>query len=460
MSRNNIYSMSKPSRYIFTRAIFAALTLVMISWVEFVAASTVESVRVWRSPERTRVVFDLSSAVNYKYFSLANPSRFVLDLPESSSRADFSSIDFSGTVVSNLRGAKREDGRLRLVLDLNRLLEPEVFALPANDRYGDRLVVDFYDDDTKKGGSKARPEIVKTIPGKDEKRDIIIALDPGHGGEDPGASGPGKIREKEVVLSIAKELKKRIDAMPGYKARLIRTGDYYIALKKRRQMARDMQADAFISIHADAFHNKKVFGSSVYTLSADGASSATAKFLANQENEADNIGGVPVPEDDMLAGVIWELSMEATMDSSRQLGTHLIGSLKPVAKLHKKFVEYAGFAVLKAPDIPSVLLETGFISNPSEARKLASRSYQKKLASAVAGGIDSYFREYAVEGTLIHWQAANGVKEQAYKVRRGDTLSELADRYSITMAALKNYNGLKSDRIRIGQTIKIPPKKP
>ena len=431
---------------------------ISVFWIELVSAATVEGIRVWRSPERTRVVLDLSDAASFKYFSLENPDRFVIDLQNTSNKADFNSADFSNTLVKGLRGAKRDDGRLRLVLDLASHSEPEVFALAANNRYGDRLVIDFYDQ-PRRGGLQ-KPKVVKTIPGKDAKRDIVIALDAGHGGEDPGASGPGKIIEKHVVLDIAKEIKKRIDAIPGYQAKLIRTGDYYIGLKKRRQMAREKQADAFISIHADAFSDKRVFGSSVFTLSSDGASSATAKFLANQENEADNIGGVPVPEDDLLAGVIWDLSMQGTMDSSKTLGDHLLSSLKPVAKLHKPMVEHAGFAVLKSPDMPSVLLETGFISNPGEARKLASRKYQQKLAAAVARGVDSYFRDYAIEGTLIHWQRENNIEEVAYEIRRGDTLSEVAQKYKVTMAALKSYNGLKSDRIRIGQTIKIPPQSP
>lgn len=429
--------------------------------IETAAAATVEGIRVWRSPERTRVVFDLSEPAVFKYFSLDNPSRFVLDLQKSNNKTDFASVDLSDTLIENLRGANREGGELRLVLDLRKKAIPEVFALEANNAYGDRLVVDFYDKAAPAPEvAKPKPKVIKTIPDKDAKRDIVIALDAGHGGEDPGASGPGRIREKNVVLSISKEIKKRIDKMPGYKAKLIRAGDYYIALKKRRQMARDIHADAFISVHADAFHKKSVYGSSIYTLSADGASSATARFLANQENEADNIGGVPVPDDEMLAGVIWELSMGATMDSSEKLGEHLLQFLKPVGKLHKRDVEHAEFAVLKSPDMPSVLLETGFISNPSEARRLASKSHQKKLAVAVARGVDSYFREYAVEGTLVHWQTTNGYRETIYEIRRGDTLSEVAKRFELSMTTLKSYNGLKNDRIRVGQKIKIPPKSP
>lgn len=440
----------------YCRVATVLLLAVSLMWTEYVLATDVESVRVWRSPERTRVVFDLTAAPNFKYFSLDEPSRFVIDLKNTGNKAKFGGVDFRGTIIKGLRGARREDGHLRLVLDLNARAKPEIFALEANNRYGDRLVVDFYDKGAKREASK--PSVVKTIPGKDDKRDLIIALDAGHGGEDPGASGPGKIREKKVVLDIAKAMKREIDAIPGYRAKLIRTGDYYIGLKKRRQMARELQADAFISIHADAFHNKKVFGSSVYTLSSDGASSATAKFLANQENEADNIGGVPVPDDDLLAGVIWDLSMQGTMDSSATLGDYLIAALKPITKLHKPMVEHAGFAVLKSPDMPSVLLETGFISNPAEARKLASRGHQKKLARAIAKGISDYFDDYAVEGTLVYWQRVNGAREIAYEIRRGDTLSEVAQRYQVSMATLKSYNGLKNDRIRIGQTIKIPPK--
>jgi len=420
------------------------------------AATTVENVRVWQSPERTRVVLDLSKPPQFKYFALENPLRFVVDLQGASNRADFSTVDFNNTAVLRLRGARRNDGRLRLVLDLAAKVRSEVFALPANNTYGHRLVIDFYQE----GSNQRKPQvsIVKQVPDKNAKRNIIIALDAGHGGEDPGAAGPGRIKEKHVVLNIAKKIKTKIDAMPGYEARLVRTGDYYIALHKRRQMAREMHADAFISIHADAFHDKRVYGGSVYTLSADGASSATAIFLANQENEADSIGGVPVPEDNMLAGVIWDLSMGATMDSSAILGSFLLDQMAPIGKLHKREVEHAGFAVLKSPDMPSVLLESGFISNPKEARKLASSRYQTSLAKAVAKGIDNYFREYAVEGTLVYWERENAGAVISHKVKRGETLSGLAYRYQSSMSTIKSFNNLKGDSIQIGQVLKIPRK--
>ncbi len=404
-------------------------------------------------------MLDLSAPVTYKYFSLKSPERFVLDIEKINNKVDLSSVDTKDTPLLGIRGGRRADATFRLVLDLSTATSPEVFLLQANEIYGNRLVIDFYDDIELGGAAAAdqeRPSVVKTVPNKDAKRDIIIALDAGHGGEDPGALGPGRIREKKVVLQIAKKLKRRIDALPGYKARLVRTGDYYIALKKRRDIAKGMKADAFVSIHADAFDDKRVWGSSVYTLSADGASSAEARFLAGRENEADSIGGVPVPEDEMLAGVIWELTMGATMDASTELAKKMLEYLKPVAKLHKSTVEHAGFAVLKSPDIPSVLLETGFISNPREAKKLASSSHQDKLAKAVVKGIQAYFNEYALEGTLIYWQKNNAQVERTYKIRSGDTLSGVAARHSVSLAELKSHNGLRSDTIRVGQILKIP----
>jgi len=419
--------------------------------------AVIEGVRVWRSPVRTRVVLDLSSPAQYKYFTLEGPLRFVLDLSLTKSQYDFGAIDTSGTPVNSIRGAARDKHDYRIVLDLAEKATPQVFPLAANERYGHRMVIDFYDEPAD-GNTGVREPVVTTVPDKDAKRDIIIAIDAGHGGEDPGALGPGKIREKRVVLEIAKELKTYIDKTPGYQARLIRTGDYYIALKRRRELAREIKADAFISVHADAFNDKRVQGSSVYTLSSDGASSASARFLASRENEADSIGGVPVPDDNMLAGVIWELSMGATMDSSANLADSILQAMKPVTKLHKSHVEHAGFAVLKSPDMPSVLLETGFISNPKEARKLANKKHQKRIASAVAQGVRDYFQEYAVEGTYVYWQKQSGNVERVYKIKSGDTLSEVAARYNMSVAKLKAYNRLKSDRIRVGQTIKIPPK--
>ena len=261
-------------------------------------------------------------------------------------------------------------------------------------------------------------------------------------------------------------MKKLIDSTKGYRAVMIRDGDYYVGLKKRRELARDAQADLFVSIHADAFKDKRVKGGSVYTLSQRGASSASARFLADSENKSDRIGGVNLSnKDDLLTSVLLDLSMTATQESSRDVAKDILKELGHVAKLHKQTVEHAGFAVLKAPDIPSVLVETGFISNPKEARRLSKKSHQKELAMAIFEGVVTYFNATAVEGTWVHWNRHNGGKpvrvaasavNKKYKIKYGDTLSEVALRHSVSVVELRRYNKLKNDTIRVGQILKIP----
>lgn len=429
----------------------------------FAWAADIEGVRLWRAPDHTRLVLDLSDNVEYKYFTLDNPERVVVDIKRASLSASLKQLEYANSPIKNIRAATRNGSDIRLVLDLQEKVKPNAFLLSASAQYGNRLVIDLHD-------SSAAKTVVKTAPKNNGRRDIVVAIDAGHGGEDPGAIGPRKVREKAVVLAIAREAKKLFDRKRGYKAVLIRDGDYYVGLSKRRALARKHQADFFISIHADAFKDKKVSGGSVYTLSQRGASSASARFLAESENRADQIGGVDLSDkDDVLASVLLDLSMTATLDSSVKAGKAILGQMKSATHLHKRTVEHAGFAVLKSPDIPSVLIETGFISNPKEARRLATSAHQKKLARAIFDGTVAYFGKYAVEGTYVYWQnhgggagqggaTASARGELTYKIRSGDTLSELAGRFSVSQSELRRYNKLKSDRIRVGQVLKIPPR--
>jgi N-acetylmuramoyl-L-alanine amidase len=287
------------------------------------------------------------------------------------------------------------------------------------------------------------------------KRDIIIAIDAGHGGEDPGALGPKRLREKDVVLAIARELHALFAADKGFDPEMIRSGDYYVSLKGRRDLARKKQADLFVSIHADAFKRKEAHGASVYALSTRSATSTAASYLAKRENAADLVGGVSLDDkDDVLAGVLADLSMTSTLDTSLKLGAGVLRKVDSVAVLHKDRVEQAGFAVLKSPDIPSILVETGFISNPGEARKLASSSYQKKMARAIHAGIKLWFLEHPPSGTLIAW---NRLQDgQQYTIARGDTLSGIAQRFRVSVADIQAHNGLRSTRIKVGQKLNIP----
>ena len=303
--------------------------------------------------------------------------------------------------------------------------------------------------------SQSDPEPVLSVDSLDARRDIIVAIDAGHGGEDPGASGPGKLREKTVVLQIARRLEQQLSGVPGFKPVLIRSGDYYVSLKSRRNKARELQADLLVSIHADAFRQTSAHGASVYALSTRGATSTAAKYLAENENAADLVGGVEVAEmDPVLASVLTDLSMTGTLDTSLNLGALILEQIGGVARLHKKQVEQAGFAVLKSPDVPSLLIETGFISNPTESERLSTPAYQDKMARAIRRGIQSWFARQPPPGTLLAWQREQGGREVT--VAPGDTLSEIAQQHSVSVASIKTTNGLNRDVIFVGQTLLIP----
>lgn len=411
-------------------------------------AVEVHEVRLWRAPDHTRIVFDLTGPADHKLIVLANPGRIVLDMEDASLKANLANLKLDNTPVARIRSGVREGDDLRVVLEVNASVDPRSFALKANDKAGDRLVLDLYD-------KQAKSAAVKKSVKQSSKRDIIIAIDAGHGGEDPGALGPRKLREKDVVLAIAKELNALLKADKGFQPTMIRSGDYYVSLKGRRDLARRRQADLFVSIHADAFKRKEANGASVYALSTRGATSTAARYLAQRENSADLVGGVSLSDkDDVLAGVLADLSMTSTLDTSLKLGSKVLRNVDSVAKLHKNNVEQAGFAVLKSPDIPSILVETGFISNPSESKKLATRSYQKKMARAIHRGIKDWFLDHPPSGTLVAWQKQQGGRE--YTIARGDTLSAIAQRFNVSLSDLKSRNSISGSRIMVGQRLTIP----
>jgi N-acetylmuramoyl-L-alanine amidase len=415
-----------------------------------VSAADVNAVRLWRAPDHTRLVLDLSEAAEFSTLSLDNPERFVIDLSQSRLTASLTALPLEGTPLSGVRSGIRQGADLRLVFDLSASVRTSVFLLPPNDTTGHRVVVDLFDKTPTE-----EPEPVLSVESLESRRDIVIAIDPGHGGEDPGALGPGGLREKTVVLQIARRLENQLAKIPGFKPMLVRTGDYYVSLKNRRDKARALEADLFVSIHADAFREKSARGASVYALSMRGATSTTAQYLADTENAADLVGGVELAEmDPMLAGVLADLSMTGTLDASLNLGALILEQIDGVARLHKKRVEQAGFAVLKSPDVPSLLIETGFISNPGEAERLATPAYQDKMARAIRRGIQSWFARQPPPGTLLAWQREQGGREVT--IAAGDTLSEIAERYGVTVASIKTNNGLSRDVIYVGQTLVIP----
>lgn len=430
--------------------VFIALLGTSVAW----ANNSLNGIRIWPSPDNTRLVFDLESRAEYRVFELANPSRLVVDLYDTDLNADPDALALTGTGLSDIRTGVRENG-LRVVLDMPKALDYRAMKLPPNSQHPYRLVIDL-----QRGEALQQAATPVRSVDTSGRRDLVIAIDAGHGGEDPGAIGPSGTKEKDIVLAIAKELERQIDAEPGFSAHLIRTNDYFVSLYGRRDKARDLQADMFVSIHADAFRTPQPSGASVFALSRGGATSTMAAYLAEQENKADVIGGVGgislEDKDETLREVIVDLSMNANLSESLVMGADILKHLDGVARLHKDRVEQAGFAVLKSPDVPSVLVETGFISNPAEERKLRTANYRKSMAQAIFRGLKEYGYNTAPEGTYVYWRAHEAPQFVDYKVNRGDTLSAIAQRFRIPLTELKTLNGLNSNSIRIGQVLKVP----
>ncbi len=458
-------------------------------------ASSVESMRLWAAPDHARLVFDLSSATTANVFSLANPRRLVIDLDDTQMDTDPSTLPLHDSAITSVRTGSREGGGLRVVLELDRAIEPRHFTLTPNDQYGHRLVVDLeypgesavenpidpieamireQEIQVQRASAQAQlpgieapsvneapAEVLEAKP--HPRRDIIIAVDAGHGGEDPGAIGPSGTREKDVVLEIARRLAAEINGTPGFKAVLTRDGDYYIGLRQRTTLAREQKADFFVSLHADAFTSPRPQGSSVYALSQRGATSETAQWLADSENRSDLIGGVDGSlslrdKDQVLRGVLLDLTMTATLNDSLSIGGQVLEQLERVNRLHKSRVEQAGFMVLKSPDIPSLLIELGFISNPDEERKLRDPVHQTGLSRAVFSGLREHFERFPPPASLLAWQRDNqrSPSSNEYRIQSGDTLSAIAIRHGVPVNQLKQANDLNGDVIRVGQVLQIP----
>ena len=479
----------------FGRRLLAA-SLLLMTWLMAggaAGAGQVENMRLWAAPDHARLVFDLSTAPRAHVFTLDNPRRLVIDLDDSRLEADGERLDLAGSAISRVRTGVRDGNGLRVVLELEREVEPRHFTLEPNDQYGHRLVVDLeYPGESavedpidpieamireqeiaanraRAGGEPSGAEVASEAAvalqqaQPHPKRDIIIAIDPGHGGEDPGAIGPNGTREKDVVMEIARRLQALVNEAEGFRAVMIRDGDYYIGLRQRIRIAREQKADFFVSIHADAFNSPRPNGSSVYALSQRGATSETAQWLAASENRADLIGGVDgnlslEDKDEVLRGVLLDLTMTATLNDSLTIGGQVLDQLGRVNRLHKSRVEQAGFMVLKSPDIPSLLSETGFISNPDEERRLRDPSHQQGLARAIFGGLNDHFRRNPPPASLLAWQRDQNrsTAGNEYRIQAGDTLSEIAARHGVPVAQLKQANELNGDVIRVGQLIRIP----
>ena len=384
------------------------------------AAGSILAVRVWPARDYTRVTLEHDQPIRYSHLLVKDPERLVVDLEgvEFNSVLQMlpSKILESDPYIKLIRAGRNKPGVVRLVIELKAEVRPQVFSLLPVGEYGHRLVLDLHPLEPvdpllalleKSGeaplkaesglGSKPAEKPAEKATGKPETRPevarlITIVLDPGHGGEDPGAIGRGGSHEKNVTLSVARRLKEKIDATPNMRSVLTRDGDYFIPLNQRVQKARRVQADLFVSVHADAFIKPTARGSSVFVLSENGASSSAARWLADKENSADLVGGVNLGvRDPYLARTLLDLSQTATINDSLKLGKDVLGELGRINTLHKAHVEQAGFAVLKAPDIPSILIETAFISNPEEEKRLNDEAYQDRMAEAILKGIRRYF---------------------------------------------------------------------
>lgn len=405
----------------------------------------IQNVRIWAAPDSTRVVFDVSTTVRHSVDLLTDPFRVIVDIDDAEIHGPLSQPSADDKFLQSLRSAPR-DGGLRVVLDLKKYSRMKSFQLDPNQQYGHRLVVDLFNGEA--GAEPGAASLEQEAP-ETAARDIVVAIDAGHGGEDPGARGPKGTFEKQIVLELARRLAEQVDREPGMRAVLIRDGDYYLSLRKRIELARRQRADLFLSVHADAFRDPRVRGSSVYVLSQRGASSEQARWLAEQENASDLIGGVSLDDkDDMLAAVLLDLSQTASLEASLDVADRVLRGLKQVGAVHRGRVESAAFAVLKAPDIPSILVETAYISNPDEERKLRSVEYQQRMVGAIVDGLRGYFRNKAPEGTQL--------ASRRHVISHGDTLSGIAQYYGVSVERLRAINGLQGDSIRTGQVLAIP----
>lgn len=433
---------------------FIAVFLLLVSTC-LQAANKIDSVRVWPSPESTRVVLDMKEKPEYSYFFLKNPLRLVVDIKSTPGRnATFPKIEKKHQLVKKIRySTPKNKSDTRLVFELLAPVKPVIFSLAPTGPYSDRLVFDLY--------SKEKPKAETVVKSRDisSDRDIVVAVVAGHGGEDPGSIGPSGTYEKTITLQIAKRLAAKINAEKGMKAVMPRTGDYYVKLNTRTDRARDKKADFLISIHADAFTSPQPRGGSVWVLSLRRANSEIGKWIENREQHSELLGGAAdvlkdTQQERYLAQALLDMSMDHSMKTGFEVAEDVIAEMKKVTKMHKATPQAASLAVLKSPDIPSILVETGFISNPTEERLLKTREHQEKLANAIFKSVKGYFKNNPPEDSYF----AKVKKDQPrfHKVRSGESLSLLASRYGVSVNSLKKANQLSSNTLFVGQNLAIP----
>jgi N-acetylmuramoyl-L-alanine amidase len=394
----------------------------------FALGADLKSAKIAVDDERTRIFLDLGGAVDYKLFEIPNPDRIVLDLHDSAPADDFAAPAGKGLLKSLRTGAQNKTD-LRVVLDLAAGVRPKSFLMPPEGGQGYRLVVDLYPK------VKGKTEVVKSARTPPAKvRDVVVMIDPGHGGDDPGAMGNAGTREKNITLMVARELKRQVDKQPGMRAVLTRDGDYYVGLEDRYKKAREAKADLFVSVHADAFTSSDARGSSVWMLSPRGATSEAARFLADRENNADLVGGVKLDKkDNTLAAVLLDLSQSSTLEASGVVASQVLRALAKLGPTHRGYVEKANFVVLRSPDVPSILVETAFITNPEEEKRLNNGEQREQLASAILNGVRNYFQAAPPPGTQFAVNAEK-TKSERMAMRKAADGSDAGDADSVAVA--------------------------
>lgn len=432
-----------------------------------VHANTLKGVRVWPAPDETRVVMDLAEESQYSYFTLSNPQRLVVDIQKTTNQIELPIKVSDSPIVKLIRKSTPKDkSSMRIVFDLSQSVDTELFKLAPtpNGEYGHRLVIDFaHPLKTSTQKNEANPLISKpTAVARDVsqyvgKDDVVIAVDAGHGGEDPGSIGPGGRYEKTTTLIVAKKLAAQLNAMNGVKAVLTRNGDYFIPLNKRSEIARKHKAHLLVSIHADAFRTSEPRGASVFVLNTRRANTEIAKWVEDHERQSELLGGAgqvlsKTNNDPNVSQTLLDLQFSHSQKEGYKLATDLLAELGKVARLHRKDPVNASLAVLKSPDIPSVLIETGFISNPTEEKLLFQNAHQDQLARAMSKAIIRYFEDNPPEGTLLASRKSN----TKHVVKSGESLSLIAHRYGTSVDNLLEFNRLKSTSLLVGQVLQIP----